>query len=267
MFQEISAALDNIINIGNPDQEYDEEKRNKVKKISYGTFYHILNMIHNHRMINLEDTVIYKQNLFTDKFEEVTYVLYDKMMDLFPIVIDSSDDSLILTAPSTYFLAEYIKKEIKNNYIVIPVNYACGLIDSGHIAILAINNVAKNIYLLDPNGKPDYFNNVFTEDVSQNVELLISNYLNLLKQFDLDYKYVNMKDWNPTYKSINNSLDSKYDINVGNGNCLIITVMLSHLILKADFDPSIIYEAFVNLSTEELLFLIKNYSLAIFSLL
>jgi len=123
--------------------------------------------------------------------------------------------------------------------------------------------------MLDPNGKSTYFSNILfdhAKSIGSNfyTEMILFKYFSLLNDFGLNYKYVYVNKWNPNKCVINKRFDNEYILS---GHCVITTLMIIHLISIQKLTPQYIFEMLSKLSDDELLFLIKEYTLGIYSLL
>ena len=262
MFCELQDALSPISSFSN-NYNFTAKEQKFVKTMNYKKFEYILNLINDQSEIKNQTYSLFKQQYTTLKFEYVSEVVNTKN-DEYHTVIDSTDDYLVINALSPEFLSNFILDNHNKKYIFLTLNYTSNLMKSGHQAILMIDNQNKLIYMIDPNGKSDYLDNVFMEQTNFYVETLLSKYFSELNKFGLEYKYIYSASWNEKQISINKKFDNNF---IGNGHCVITTLMLIHLIITFDVKPDIVFELLNNLSNDELLFLIKEYSLGVYNIL
>lgn len=179
-------------------------------------------------------------------------------------VIDSTDESMILNALSPRYLFDFLMKNVNNNYVFLTLNYGCNIMDSSHQTALCFDTVNKKVFMIDPNGKSDFFDNVFNIQTNKYVEILLSNYISLLSEYGLDYEFLGADVCNPKKYAINKRFNNEI---IGHGHCVITTLILVHLINGLNINPSELYLIMESLDEEELIFIIKGYSLAVYYLL
>lgn len=243
--------------------DYTEKERNIVKKLNYKKFEKILQILNNQTSITNTEYAIYKMAYNNLKFEFVTQMQGYNERE-YHTVIDSTDSHLILNILTPECLANFILDNDKKKYIFLTLNYGSNIHDAGHQSIIFINNSIKKIYMIDPNGRSTYFDSIFNELTNPYVEMMLSRYFSELIKFGLEYSYVDTMTWNPDTMIINKTTDNDY---VGSGNCVVTALMLIHLISVHNFAPEVAFERLSKLSKEELLYLIKEYSLGIYSLM
>jgi len=210
---------------------------------------------------------IYKQDYETLNFELITYIM-NKPNSYYEFILNISNSHILLNAISPSILATHIANNIDRKNIYLPLIYSCDTKEYSHIALIVINIKDKKIYLLDPNGSPTYFDEVFGNDltipISYQIEMTLSQYFNELSNLGGSYEYVPVSSWNKTQISLNKSFKNDY---VGSGHCMMFTLLFSNLLNMLDSDPYTIFKILKSYSDEELLFIIKEYSLGIYCML
>ena len=147
--------------------------------------------------------------------------------------------------------------------VFLFVGYGCELEDAAHRAAVLIDNAKRKIFLIDPNGRPSYFNKIHGTNMEFAIDTMLSKYFAKLQKFGVDYKYVHSNVWNKKNIYLNKRFHNTV---VGSGHYVPLTYILIHILSAGDYDILFTYELLKMLSDEELLFLIKNYSLGIYNL-
>lgn len=130
--------------------------------------------------------------------------------------------------------------------------------------MIYIDVTSNEVYLLEPNGKPSFFNNLMNYDIGKKLETMITNYFNELNIFGTNFKYISVNNWNQKNIHLNKDFDNHL---IGTGHCAILSLLLAHLAMNINMKPKDIYDLLGNLSDEEILFIIKEYSCGIYHLL
>ena len=262
MFNQIYTNLSAFISLSNKT-EYSKDDKSTISKMSYRQFQKILTLINDQKPIHDREYALYKLNYTNFDFEMVSVVLNNEPNE-FHTTFDTTDTHLILNTLSPQYLINYLLDNQKSRYIILPLNYGSNLSESGHIAPLIFDNQNKKVYMLDPNGKSTFFNSVLDFDTNVYVECMLIKYLNQLSDLGLKYTFMCSKTWNQKNICINKNFKNSP---IGSGHCVILTLMLAHLLITNKCHPSIIYDMFKHLTDDEVLFLIKEYSLGIHNLL
>jgi hypothetical protein len=194
MFVQVYDVLSLITSVPK-GSDYTAKEQKYVKTLEYKKFESVLCLINDQTKIPYAEYAIFKQNYTTNSFEFVSNIVNCES-NSYHTVIDSTDDSLILNALTPECLCNYILDNCKKRYILLSLNYGSNLHDSAHQAGILIDNGNKIIYMIDPNGKSDFFDSIFMERTNDKVELLLKNYFNELKSFGLDYSYSCCSIWN-----------------------------------------------------------------------
>ena len=242
---------------------FDEKVKNTVRRLRYDFFEKILNLISDQQPIKNKEYSIYKLDYTKMNFEHISDVENGSDYE-YHTVIDSTDKHLILNALSPNFLCNYILDNSNKRFLFLTLNYANTLMDTAHQAAFMIDNERKKIYMLDPNGKCDYFDNVFHQETSDFVEILLRNYFNQLIILGLDYKYEHIDKWNKEKVCINKRFTNSY---IGTGHCVVTTLILIHIINTNKLTPEEAIRVFKNLSDDEILYIIQQYSLGVYNIL
>ncbi len=262
MFNNIINSLETITSLSS-NCNFDEKIREFMKTMSFSTFEKLLMMLSGQKKLKNKQYAIYKQTYKEMKYELIDYIT-NILDDVYPFVIDSCDESLILNAIAPFCLSEYIKQNCKQKRIFLPLNYYTGLQSTGHQAVIMFDNSRKKIYVIDPNGKPTFLNELFDTDLSSEIETMLTKYFSELKNFDLNYKYVCISEWNKNNICINRTFNNEL---IGSGNCVVTTLLIVQVICSLSLTAKEIFRSFEKLSDEELMFLIKTYSSGIYNTL
>lgn len=262
MFCELQGAFTSITSIG-MNNEYTEKEKKFITRLPYKKYEKVLGLLSNQTIIKHKEYSIYKQKYDNLKFEFVSNVINTKDNE-YHTVIDSTTDHLILNTLSPECLCNYILDNFLNRYIFLTLNYGSNLHNSGHQASLMIDNENKQIFMIDPNGKSDFFDHIFHQETNFYVENMLSKYFMELNKFGIDYKYIYTSEWNPYKISLNKNFKNAL---IGSGHCVITTLMLIHLINIFNLNPHDAFSMISKLSEDEILYLIKEYSVGIYAIL
>lgn len=241
------------------------EQKKSISTISYSTFEKILEMINNQPIIKYPIFSIYKQHFDNEGDHILEFIddIKNPHNETPSFTIDVTDNCIVMNTLSLECISTYIKHNIKEKYLFFCLVYGCELKDTTHQGIVMVDNNNKKIYLLDPNGSPTYFNDIFNFYVNYEIENMIENYFTQLKFFDLHYEYVHITKWNP----VNIVLNKRFNTNeIGSGHCVVISFIIIHLIATLNYEPPKIYNILKDFSDDELLYIIKDYSSGIFNI-
>lgn len=263
MFQTVHNIVSSITDLA-IDNEFSDKHKHFIERMPYKQFDNVFQMITNQKPIKNIAYSIYKMDYETMDFEFVAYDLSDIDTDnTYHTVIDISDKHLLLNTLTPACLAEYINDNENNETLFLTFNYYCSAKKEAHQSCIHINTKSKKIYLIDPNGSPDYFNNIFDIDLSFLVEKMLHNYFLELNMLNYNFKYEFIGSWNNKRLAINTNFKETY---IGSGHCVVLTFILAHVISILKCHPLDAYIMLKELSEEELLYIIKDYTSAIFNL-
>ena len=262
MFCEIHQALQPIIKLSK-HTDYSDNVKSFVSKLSYKQFEHVLRQVNKQSILQYKEYAVYKQNYNTLKLELISNVSNTDSNE-FHTTFDTTEEVLLLNTLSPQCLTNYILDNSHLKYIFIPINYMNDTKNSGHIALLMFDNNAKTVYMIDPNGKSTYFDNIFHEYMNQYIEHMLSQFIGELNKYGLVYKYIYANMWNRNTICINKHYNNKY---IGTGHCVILSLMIANLIVVCNTSPKDIYDLFNNMFEDEILFIIKEYSLGVYNML
>lgn len=262
MFCELQNAFLSITSAA-ANNDYTEKQKHFITRLPYQKYEKVLSMITGQTPIKDREYSIYKQLYDNLKFDFISNVINTDNNE-YHTVIDSTTEHLLLNALSPQCLCNYILDNYSNKYIFLTLNYGSNLHDSAHQSAIMIDNKSKKIYMIDPNGKSDFFDHVFHEPTNFYVETILSKYFGELNRLGLKYEYVYTQDWNPSKMALNKNFKDKY---IGSGHCVITTLMLIHLISIFNINPQDAFNMITNLSEDEISYLIKEYTVGIYMVL
>jgi hypothetical protein len=266
----------------------DESVYKKLSTLSYSNYEHVLSFLTKQTSVgNVEPTYsMYKVSLF-DEIVAHEMDITANIKNMYHTTVQAEDNFLVLNCLNVDSLCMFLIENTRdfNRYIFIPIIFGTEIHDNGHATLMAFDVVEKKVYLIDPNGKTDYFDNIFLKYAEKNkeewmteeifkefysssyidsepfVEKLIGCYIgDLNTRYDLNYNFVSRKEYNKTGKSINKNFKNS---SIGSGHCMIISIMIAHF-LSTNTDVGNISENFGRLSDDEILQIINSYSVAIF---
>lgn len=249
----------------------DKKSTDKLKRLEYHQFDNILNTITGQKSINDMYYHLYKIDL-PDKNKNIKlnycFDIFSDNKNEYPNIlqVDSENgiDYFILKFFSPSSIERLLSRNKDQKNIFIQFNYSGRDKDNLHQAAIMLNTIEKTVYLLDPNGQPDYFMDKLTKkEEYTNTINIVDNILNEIFK-NIGYEYLPMTFWNNEKHSINRKFS---DSVIGEGHCVIITILLIHYIMLTEFDPKTIYDLFGNLLDPDLLHVINSYSLTIYKML
>ena len=133
----------------------------------------------------------------------------------------------------------------------------------GHVGCLVIDNALEEIYFFDPNGKSNYFNYSFYNNITDSdkfVNLLFEKYFS---ELGTKYKFVSNYDKYVLNVFLSNNLN--YQVSE-KGNCMIISLIICHYLMltqKTLFDT---IKDFYELSDNEFIDIISLYTVGLYEL-
>jgi hypothetical protein len=263
MFQQVCEMVSGITALSD-GKDYDAKTHKKfVSTLEYKHFDGLLQLINSQNAIKKPSYSIYKMDLKTWETELVDYV-FDASGNEYHTCIDVTDGYLVLNTLTPACLAEYIRAHEKMGVVFLSFNYSCAAKEAGHQAAIMINIKTKRIYLMDPNGSPTYFNNIFEANIDVMLEKMLHNYFAELKSVGYEFRYEFIGSWNKGGLYLNGELKNEY---IGSGHCVIWTFILAHLISHNKYsNPIEAYKLLTSLSEEERLYIIKEYTMGVFCL-
>jgi hypothetical protein len=232
-----------------------------IKMLSAADVNIILPIICNQQPLVKPTYFIYKQTLQDDRFEYIT-TFDDPKSNTPPINFDVSDDSLILNILSFEDIIKLLNSNL--THIFLTVVYFCNSKDCGHQSVLFLNVVQQEIYLIEPNGRPTFYDSVFKHNVGIKLENMLRTFF---EEFNVangyQFRYIHTNEWNPTEICLN----KQYESIIGSGFCVALSLILCHVIVSFQYHPTKIYKMLKDLSNGEMLIIINDYSSAIFNIL
>jgi hypothetical protein len=264
----IRAMPSDLLYLVRKDMEMDKDIYNFFGKMNFNTYEEMLFNLTGQQFFKEKKYSTYKFDRAEYRFSFVTDI--DNMIyNTFPFQIQLLQDNFIFSMLNPETLKQYVDSQnpldlfrvdpesllkappsghvdsnLKNKktYVVLPLNYYDG--KGGHIALLVFDN-NKNVYLVDPNGRPQFFNNSTGNDTGEDnasesqcaIEISLSTYFN-----KCGYNYVLTNKW--CKPSDHNQLEPGSctigPLNIGNhsynmrdydqGNCLPYTLLLAHIL-------------------------------------
>ena len=257
--------------------------RKKISTMDFKNYDRIFNFLVDQESVTKLDNIsysLYKVNIFTKHFSHHLDIT-TPIGNMYHTTFQASDQFIMFHTLSPETMLLFLISNTKKNkrYIFMPVMFGTEMKKNGHFAAIIFDTILNSVYFMDPNGRPDYFNNMFAEVYKQSnkelcygdiyddmiinsneyIDNCITNYIKILNEtFDLKYKYISSTKWNPNMYIINKTFS---DVTViGSGHCVIIGTLLMHCLHLASKDITMIFELFGRLKNEELLEIINGYS-------
>lgn len=261
MLPTVLDVVNSVISVGE-GHDLGEKKLNGIKRLHYSEIESIIIMINNQPPLMKRKHALYQMRLADLDFELLSYIDND-LGDIDHTTLDITDSLILLNALSPNYLVEYLNHN-PSNYTILPFSYGCSAKDSYHRASLLFIRDQNEVYLVDPNGHPNYFDNVLGLDTVTAVERVFIKYLQELEVLGLHFKYISVKKWNPYNLAPNMNFKVT---NIGTGHCVVLTFILNHIICSQQIEPIEAYKLLSKLDDGELLLVISGYTLGLCTLL
>ncbi len=225
----------------------------KDNSILSGSFYPTVTNIHEKPKAQLYTS-------YSEKFNK----------DNWHIIVQKENKDLILNTFSIDSLSDFINLNQTNHYIFIPVSfspsYSKDKLFAGHATCLIIDNYENCVYLFDPNGHTNYFDDSFTYNYYHNgtneLESLFEKYFSDLSDFTgIKYNFIPVSQWNPRNIGLNKKFNGSQVDN--GGNCVCISILFFHYLFLTKKSLRKCLEDLANLNNEQLIQLINDYSVGI----
>jgi hypothetical protein len=253
MTTSIIQPLNNILKFGKIDKKCD----NFVSSCSFNVLEQFLLLVNeqkplpdnyemSHYVINLKNYDYVETNYNINNKEDKNYI---------SVILDGDFGNIDIISPST--TSELLSTHT-NRYLFYPAfifNYTNKnkKINIGHAEFLLIDNIKKQILLIDPNGRNDYpFNSLvydlILQDFTSSLNFILSD----------KFTYVSNKIWNENKYNLNKLLVSKLLGN--NGYCSTISLILMQYLSSTGKNISEIFELFYKMCDYEFVEIISSYN-------
>lgn len=182
--------------------------------------------------------------------------------------IQTDDNLMLLHILSPPSLIEYIVEHNDGRkYIVLPLIFGSEL-SSNHQTMIAIDLIDNKAYLINPNGRSDYFKYKHIDkkhiNFSQLIDKLLEYYFNELINFGIFIEYIPNDKWNKEEICINYSFKNSI---IGSGFCVSTSILLAQYLTITGLKPEEMIIKFKHIDRETLLNLINNYTYGLYTLL
>ena len=258
-----------------------------LARLNHQEFYHLLEILCNqqnlikyfHKKTTISKFSLYKIPLLSSISSFESSVKAEKIMDLcecqFPISFQQDKNHLFLHCYNPQQLAKIISCYSQNNirYLFIPISASNTDGGDGHMMSLILDLLLNHLYLFDPNGRTEYFD--YCDDYGtiiqhhNKVETLLQKYteeINVFLKNETQLKFQNYLTWNPFNLTLNYGINNKV-----NGNCVVCTILMTHLLHVTASNPkSCLEKEYYNLvhrNKYELHEIILSYSYTIYELI
>ena len=228
---------------------------------------------------------VYKCDILSQYVEKYTD-LVGSTEGLSPMSLQVDDRFLFFNCFSIETLMLLLSENITSSrYVFVQTMFGSEIHDFGHSGFLLFDKLKSNLHFVDPNGCTHFFDTVFNTyndskklsdydlsefDLNINTEhlfeLILKKYINDLNDaFSTSFKFVERKVWNPFSNCMNRGSFESSEI--GDGHCVVTTIMLINYLATTDSDIEYIFECIGRLKDYELIELINAYSVGIYHLL
>lgn len=190
--------------------------------------YRLMMLVSNQSFFTSETIFgIYKININNYKFEEITNVVDNRVSNY--CSLESTNDSIIMEFPHPIEMIKYFNNNSHKTYIVCPLSYTNDAIKFGHAALIVFDMIKSNMYVIDPNGDLNYFDDIYNKKLNNYIEFLFGSYCSLLNDYGKNMNYIPYHIWN----KFNFALNFGYSNNIkifDTGNCVGWALFLAHII-------------------------------------
>ena len=263
-FETLFSALSPLTDSGVSQlDKYSEKDAYVMSTMSTIHEYKILHKYTEQPYLKNPEYSVFQMDIQSNQLVFISDFLPIKNQKHYPINFQiNNKSSIVINALSILTLGNYLSN-CKNRYIYLPIDYTCDTKASGHRAILMYDIKLQKVYLLEPNGKPSFFNNVIG-NIEMEIELFFEKYTEQLNElFCMNYKYIKTNIWNINNIVLNNTSNTK----LSKGDCLSISLLMCHLITNLEYDPYQLYKSIKGLSDDEFVTIIRSYSMGIINYL
>lgn len=177
--------------------------------------------------------------------------------------IQMSDYQILLHVVAPLSLSMYIKQINTNDHIFLPFGIGMENTKDSHQTMMYIDMINKKAYLMDPNGATNYFDGKYISlthahvEFEPLIELLLINYFDQLKQFDINIEFVKRHEWNPHHIGVNRVFNgTKFNF----GQCVIFSILLAHIIHNMKCDPIYAYREVYNYNDKQMVKIVNRYT-------
>lgn len=246
----------------------------KIATCDYNTYESIFSIFSGQTKLfeSLPTYSVYKVDVIKQKGEHFID-LQCTPSNTYHITFRSDDDCIFLNCLSTKSTNMYLSiNEQNKRYVFFPFVFSTEVCNVGHFSFL--------VYLMDPNGCSSYFHDIMIKTAKQSklyteeelellceqmlinseelIEELMETYINKLNMdFNLNYKFISRKTWNPHRLSVNKSFKN---CELEGGNCVITATLIMYYLLNTKSDIIEPYQLLNNISHNELIMVINNCS-------
>ena len=252
----------NSITSLNQRDGFDKTHFKKIKRLRYSQLEWIISVINDQPSFFGRKHALYKIGLIDLNFELISYIDND-LGDTDHTTLDVTDNLILINTLSPAYLCTYVQN-CRSNRIVIPILYGCSAKNVNHRAALLIIRDRGEVYLIDPNGHPKYFNQILGQDTVTTIESAFIQYLQEVKKTGLKLKYISVRKWNPNNLVLNRVFK---ETQIGTGHCVVLTLILIHLLCNQIDKPDEAYRLLRSLSDNELLLVISAYTRGVITII
>lgn len=134
----------------------------------------------------------------------------------------------------------------KNNgkkYVYVPITCSSHIKTQAHRNGLIFNLQAHEIYFVDPNGKPTYYDKILDEQIIDTeicIDALIKTYINDLNELcNQNYKFIPRIEWNECGEfNLNPETNTNENDNFISGNCVVALFIIFYMVERTGQKPS-----------------------------
>lgn len=278
-------VMGNFITPGNVTKvQYD-----KLTKLEYKHYNTLINLLCNVDTITDNKKYMKMFSIYTSSvISNKTYHSIDLeggVDNQFYGTLQADGENIYLHNYHASIMGAYINSHETTQYLFFPLVASIEVKgESGHALCVVVDTKRRELYLMDPNGKTSYYDNIlvrfsknntdlhipdeFIEDMyidsSFKIDQLFKCYLDdINKYLDHPLKFISSFDWNPLRGVLNRKLS---DGITDSGNCVAITIFLMHYLSLTNSSLINVYKQLLKYTDEELSSIINSYSLSICNL-
>lgn len=266
-FEILTGCLEDYLANDIPKKEYDDSAMaTGLALISPKEVTKILNFIFAQPSYSQPNWSIYTANILSQQTNLYIDYINNDYEDNCTLYVKYEDAHLTADLPNVQNLGQYLLNENMNRYVYFPIVFSIPSDNIAHYSVLIFDLHIKQVFLVDPNGNNSFFSKYLGQESELLMDKLFVTYINDMNiVHDIGLEYVPQYTWNPTGRIINRKLNNL--LVSDKGNCVILTIMLSHFLSLTQATLDCIFDIFDKLHDDELSIIINMYSKNIFNII
>jgi hypothetical protein len=249
------------------DDKYDDKFHKKISSLSFEDIdIGISYLMTQTKMLNLMNLTFsnYKINCRDKNVELVFDSIINNDIDKWCCMLEYHSGHIFLEMLSHESFINFIELNKSSRYLCIPtslLNDGFNTNDTssdGHVVSLIIDNILREVYLFDSNGKTNYFDNTIQYASDRLVNLLFKKYfMDLSNIYNLNYTYIENNIFNPSSIKLNRLVKNTSS----NAYCMILSILVPHYLKLTQLSIYKAIQILNQVKEDDFIHLLKTYSL------